>query len=77
MIEIITKRGVQYTFDPSTQRIFRGDVYLPRTLAEPVYSGNSEDGGEPIFSGIYLSSSNEIVTRTGNVKKVIDINSIR
>lgn len=76
MIEIVTKKGEVYSYDESTQRLFKDSRYIPRTEIEPVYSGNGQDK-EPVFSGLYVKSSNSIITLTGNIKPVVDINSIK
>lgn len=76
MVEIYTVKGESYSFDPITQRIFRDGVFIPRSEVEPVYSGNGKDT-EPVFSGFYVRSNNTIITRSGNIKQVVDINSIK
>lgn len=76
MIEIVTKKGEVYSYDESTQRLFKDNRYIPRTEIEPVYSDNGQDK-EPVFSGLYIKSSNSIITLTGNIKPVVDINSIK
>lgn len=75
-INILTRRGL-YTFDPDSQRIFKDDMYLSRNIAEPIFCGNDEGEEEPMFAGIYLVTSDEIITRTGNIKKVTDISAIK
>ena len=51
MIEILTKDGEIYKFDPETERIYKDGFLLPSTSVEPVYS---DVNGETKFSGIYL-----------------------
>ena len=76
MIEIITQKGERYTFDPSTQRIFRDQVFIPKTEVEPIYSGNGDDG-EPVFAGLYLKGKNSIITLNGIEKNLTPIDSIK
>ena len=76
MIEITAPGGDIYKFDPSTQRLFKGGLYIPPTQIEPVYSGNDKDNA-PIFAGLFLKSSNQILTKTGKLKPITDINSIK
>ena len=75
MISIKSPRG-NYTFDEGTKRTYKDNIYVPSTVIEPVYSGNGKDS-EPIFAGLYLVGSNEIITVNGNVKPISDINSIK
>lgn len=76
MIEIITKGGVRYTFDPSTQRLFRDKTFIPKTEIEPIYSGNNDDG-EPMLAGLYLKAKGTIITMNGVEKKLTPIDSIK
>lgn len=76
MISVVTQRGEEYSFDPHTERLFKDGLFIPRSIIEPVYSGNGKDS-EPIFAGLYVKSTNTIITRNGNEKPVVDINSIR
>ena len=52
MIDIITIKGEKYGFDENTQRIFKDGVVIPKTVAEPVYSGPNLS-----FSGILLKTT--------------------
>jgi len=75
MIDIITiAKGERYSFDPETQRIFKDGVLLPSTEVEPIYSSVGED--DPKFSGILLKATGSILTLSGNVNPVSDINTI-
>lgn len=76
MIEITTGKGEHYTFDPETERLFKDGVFISKNLIEPVYSGNGKDS-EPVFAGLYVKANNTIITRTGNVKPLVNINSIK
>ena len=74
MIEILTKDGEIYKFDPETERIYKDGFLLPSTSVEPVYS---DVNGETKFSGIYLKATNQIVTLSGNKNTISNINSIQ
>ena len=76
MIEITTIKGETYKFDPTTQRLFKDGVFIPSSMIEPVYSGNDKND-KPIFAGLYNKSNNTIITKTGKIKQVVDINSIK
>lgn len=75
MIYINSSVG-KFSYDETTQRLFRDGEYVPKSEVEPVFSGNSEEN-VPIFSGLYVKSTNTIITLSGNSKPVVDINSIR
>lgn len=77
MVEIIDKNsGDQYRYDPQTHRVFRNDAFVSSVHVEPVFSGNDKDM-EPIFSGLFIKSQNSILTLTGNLKPLTDIDNIR
>ena len=76
MIEIVTQRGEVYSFDPDTQRVFKGQMFVPRTEIEPVYSG-SDDEGIPEFAGLYLKGKGSILTKNGVEKKLTQIDAIK
>lgn len=74
MIDIITKEGELYRFDPETSRIYKDGFLLTSVMAEPVYS---DVNGETRFSGIYLKNTDQILTLSGNKNTITNINSIR
>lgn len=76
MIDIVTKKGESYSFDPSNHRLFKNGAVVLTNEVEPIYTGNG-DNSEPIFSGLYVKSTNSIITLNGNIKKVVDINQIK
>ena len=73
MIEIISFKGETYKFDPNTERIFMGGRLLDPSEAEPVYSDVDKN---PEFAGILLKSINSILSRSGKINEITDINSI-
>ena len=75
MIEVVTIKGEKYSFDESTQRIFKDGVLVPGTAAEPVYS-SIEHGKLPTFSGILLKTTNSILSLSGNINPITNINNI-
>jgi len=75
MIEITTMKGETYGFDPSTERIFKGGYLLPTTEVEPVYSF-SELTGLPKFSGILMKTLNSILSLSGKINPISDINEV-
>lgn len=76
MKNIITLKGERYSFDEETMRIFKDGFVLPSTEAEPVYSSSFEDDRPPVFSGIYLKSINSIISLSGKINPVTDINNV-
>jgi hypothetical protein len=75
MIDIITIKGEKYSFDESTQRIFKDGLLLSSVQVEPVYSRSSADS-KPVFSGLLLKETNSILSRSGKISPVTDINNI-
>lgn len=76
MKEIVTLKGEVYSFNEETGRIFKDGILIPESQAEPIYSAVSDDF-PPKFSGIYLKNQNVIVSVSGKVNQVSDINSIK
>ncbi len=74
MIDIATLTGERYSFDPDTQRIFKNDILVPTTDAEPVFS--EMESGQPEFSGIFLKRLNKIISRSGKINTITDPNNI-
>ena len=75
MIEIMTLKGEKYSFDETTQRIFRDGILLSSVNVEPVYSRPSKDS-MPVFSGILLKDTGSILSRSGKINAITDINSM-
>ena len=73
MIDIVTIKGELYRFDPETDRIFKGGRLLDSSEAEPVYSNVDEF---PVFSGIFLKDVGAVLTRSGKINTITDINTI-
>ena len=77
MIDIITITGERYSFDPETERVFKDGKLIPSTEAEPVYSNVPNDkDAPPRFSGLYFKSSDSILSLSGKLSPVTDINNI-
>lgn len=74
MIDIVTKDGELYRFDPDTGRIYKDGFLLTSTVAEPIYSDVNE---ETRFSGIYLKATGQILTLSGNKNPITNINAIQ
>lgn len=75
MIDIVTIKGERYSFDESTQRIFKDGMLLSSVSVEPVYSRLSSES-VPSFSGLLLKDTNSILSRSGKISPVTDINAI-
>ena len=73
MIEIVNFKGETYKFDPDTERIFKGGRLLDTSEAEPVYSGVDKN---PEFAGIHLKALGAVLSRSGKINEVVDINQI-
>ena len=73
MIEIISFKGETYKFDPDTERIFKGGRLLDTSEVEPVYSRVDT---KPEFAGIYLKTIGAVLSRSGKIKEVVDINQV-
>jgi hypothetical protein len=73
MIDIISFKGELYRYDPETERIFKDGRLIPSTEAEPVYSNVDNS---PSFSGIYLKGIESILSRSGKINSITDINSV-
>lgn len=66
MIEITTiTTGETYKFDQETERIYKSGVLIPKTEAEPVYSGMK-------FAGIYLKTKDSVLSLSGKINKLTD-----
>ena len=75
MIDIVTIKGERYSFDESTQRVFKDGMLLSSVNVEPVYSRLSSES-IPEFSGLLLKDSNSILSRSGKISPITDINAI-
>lgn len=75
MIDIITIKGERYSFDEDTQRVFKDGVLLSSVQVEPVYSRLARES-LPVFSGLLLKDTNSILSRSGKINPVTDINAI-
>lgn len=73
MIEIVSFKGETYKYDPETERIFMGGRLLDPSEAEPIYSGVDK---RPEFAGIHLKTINSVLSRSGKINELTDINSI-
>lgn len=75
MRDIYTIKGEHYSYDENTTRIFKDGQLLSSTEAEPVFQGLSEDS-VPMFAGIYLKNLDAILSLTGKLNPVTDVNTI-
>ena len=76
MKEIVTFKGEIYKFNEDTRRIFKDGVLLSSSQAEPIYS-SLDDNGIPEFSGLYLKDIDSILSLSGKINKITNINSIK
>ena len=72
MVEILANTGELYKYDQETDRIYKDGFVLPSTTAEPVFS---DVNGNTKFSGIFLKTSNQILTLSGNLNPVTNLNA--
>lgn len=74
MIEIYSKKGDFFVFDPETELISKNGTIVPYSEYQPVYVRNQVEDGEvpPTFIGILDKSNNSIITTTGNVNRLIN-----
>lgn len=75
MVEIVTVKGELYSYDETTMRIFKDGVLLSSVKAEPVFSDFS-DKYPPKFSGILLKDSNTVLSLSGKLNSITNINSV-
>ena len=75
MIEIVTLKGNKYSYDEVTQRIYKDNILLTSAQAEPVFSNIAKET-VPKFAGIYLKDSNSILSLSGKINPITDINTI-
>lgn len=76
MIDIYnTITGEKYSFDEETQRIFKDGYLLSSSQAEPIYSSLDEDS-LPVFSGLLLKETNSILSLSGKINLITDINAV-
>lgn len=76
MIDIATIKGELYSYDPDTLRIFCDGKLLSSAKVEPVYSLN-DNTEMPEFAGILLKDTGNILSRSGKINKITDINAIK
>lgn len=76
MIDIVTSTGSVYRFDEETGIITKDNVVQPSYKCEAVYSDVTNRSQPPVFSGIYFKETNQLLTRSGNIHPVSDINSV-
>lgn len=76
MKDIVTLRGIKYSYDERIGRIFKEGQVLTSSQAEPVYSYLGDSSGEPVFGGILLKDIGSILTLNGKISPVTDPNTI-
>lgn len=67
--------GEKYSFDEDTQRIFKDGLLLSSVQAEPIYS-SLDDDILPVFSGLLLKETNSILSLSGKINVITDINAV-
>ena len=72
MIEIITTKGEKWEFDPESKLLFKNQTVIPSREAEPVYT-NTDKSIPPVFSGIHVKATNSIISLTGKINKITNI----
>lgn len=78
MIEIYSKKGDFFVFDPETELISVNGTIVPYSEYQPVYVRSEAIDGNipPVFVGILDKTNNSIITTTGNVNKLTNENDI-
>lgn len=74
VIYITSEKGENYTFDPSTNRIFKDGYLMSSVEVEPVYT-NSDDV-TPRFTGILLKGTGTVLSLSGKYNQISDPNTI-
>ena len=72
METIQTKNGDVWGYDPSDKRIYLNGKVVQTASATPLFFNN----GYPEFCGIYNRDNNTIITKSGQINKVTNIDSI-
>lgn len=75
MIYITSEKGENYSFDPSTSRIFKDGYLMSNTEVEPIYS-NIEEDVAPRFSGILIKETKTILSLSGKYNQISNPNTI-
>lgn len=75
MITIYAQDNHVWTWSPDTKRLFRDNTLVPRSVAEPTFWIGEDSRSE--FNGIYLPGEDTLITKSGKIHKVVDINSIK
>lgn len=76
MIQIISDKGEEYSYDEGKGIIYKDNYVVPSTLAEPIFSGNGKKNQPPQFSGIYFKQTGSILTMSGRYETLTDPNTI-
>ena len=76
MIDIYTPTGQLYKFDESTNRIIRNGIVVSSVEAEPVFSDVTNRSNPPTFAGVWLKTTGQIITRSGQIHHVSDVNAV-
>ena len=83
MIDIYnTITGEKYSFDEDTQRIFKDGYLLSSAQAEPIDANIGDiitlldEDSLPVFSGLLLKETNSILSLSGKINLITDINAV-
>jgi hypothetical protein len=72
MIEINTDSNNVYKYDEENNLIYKNDVLLPSSQAEAIFSSSNP----PEFAGIHLIGSNQIISLSGQVHLVENVDNL-
>lgn len=70
MINIVTMKGEQYSFDEETGRVFKDGHLMSSVNVEPVYS-DLDENNVPKFSGLWLKDIDSIISLSGKINPAI------
>jgi hypothetical protein len=76
MIRLFSPTGGVYHYNPDTDEVYKNGEKVGKEVAEPVFCGNGKNH-LPMFAGLYIVANDSVLTLAGNMKKVVEFNSIK
>lgn len=75
-IDIQTIQGDLFQYDPSNEFIYKNGAVTSRSEYEPVFMNHIDPNIPPSLSGIYIVKLNKVISLSGMINPLIDINQI-
>lgn len=76
MVNIVTEKGILYSYDEDKGLIYRNNAVVSSVIAEPVFVDGVSPEAPPTFAGILLKDLGKVLSLSGKLNTIVDPNQV-